>query len=305
MSIIDKMAYDLLLDRAAVEEIASATNNYRRIRLNSGRVVWQPTSKLKLLQYWIVDYVMHEGAFPQLSATAYEPHCSIVVNARHHKDCRHLLHIDIKEFFSSVSKELLRAYFRKPPLNNLSHEDVELILNIVTFRGGLVMGAPSSPMLANRAMIDIDDEIAQLVSHHSAGATYTRYSDDIAVSSMKRIDESLFYEIAAVLDKNGFEVNRLKTKWLGPGSNRKIAGIAYTNEGKLSLGQKRKKELKKRLYEFALDEKADRKTAERLLGYINFARSVEPEYVSRQLVKYSAYGSLPTMRKIKLLLSNG
>lgn len=167
------------------------------------------------------------------------------------------------------------------------------------------MGAPSSPMLANRAMIDIDDEITSLVSLRDADATYTRYSDDIAISSTKRLDENLLCEISAVLAKSGLEVNRLKTRWLGPGSNRKIAGVAYTNEGELSLGQKRKKELKKRLYEFALDEKADRKTAEKLLGYINFARNVEPKYVNRQLVKYSAYGALPTMRKIKSLLSNG
>lgn len=57
MSIARMMANDLALDQKTIFDIASASNNYRKIILPNGRIVWQPSPRLKILQYWVADYL--------------------------------------------------------------------------------------------------------------------------------------------------------------------------------------------------------------------------------------------------------
>lgn len=304
MSIVDSMAGDLLLDADTIRAIASASNNYRRIELADGRVVWQPSSVLKTLQYWIVDFLVQNGPKPHGCATAYESGCSIKKNALRHEGCRHMLHLDIRRFFPSVREGLISRYFEKPPLSGLcGEEDIALILEIVTFRGGLVMGAPSSPMLANRAMLDADREIEGLVRALDPSAIYTRYSDDIAISSRNYINTEVLQRVSEVLNSYGFEVNRAKTRWMGKGGARTIAGISFTQDGRITLGQRRKRELKRLLYGFMVDSEATSADARIVLGRLNFSRSIDSEYVDRLLVKYSVYGGVPVAEKIAALLS--
>ncbi|MEC4295663.1 reverse transcriptase domain-containing protein [Adlercreutzia shanghongiae] len=304
MSVVDAMAGDLLIDKETIRAIACASNNYRRIELPNGRVVWQPAAKLKILQYWVMDYIARKGPLPHKCATAYEPGCSIRENALRHRGCRHMLRLDIRHFFPSVRGGLLNCYLSKPPLGDLlDDQDASLILRISTFKGGLVMGAPSSPMLANRAMLDADREIEELARAHDPSAVYTRYSDDIAISSQSYIDERILLDISRVLHSYGFEINKKKIRWMGKGSARTIAGVSFAEDGRIALGQRRKCELKRRLYEFAMDSGATNSDARMVLGHLNFARSIEPEYVDRLLVKYSVYGELPVAEKIARLVS--
>ncbi len=303
MSIARMMANDLALDQKTIFDIASASNNYRKIILPNGRIVWQPSSRLKILQYWVADYLRKKGPKPTRYATAYEPGSSVRKNALLHVRQWHMLRMDIAHFFPSVSAKLIYSYLNTSPLDAcLSEKDKRLIVQIVSRNGGLVMGAPSSPMLANRALIDLDNELAQAAASINSGIVYSRYSDDLAFSSKGFIDERLVKTVECILRKYGFNAHCEKTRWMGPGANRTIAGVAFDNEGNLSLGKKRKVELKRMLYDFALNDEAKAKDAEKLLGFIMFAKSIDPHFVDLMLVKYSTYGKQPTMVKINKLL---
>lgn len=305
MSIAKMMANDLALDQKTIFNIASASNNYRKIVLPDGRAVWQPAPRLKILQYWVVDYLSEEGPNPACYATAYEPGSSVRKNALYHVRQWHMLRMDIAQFFPSVKTELIYSYLNTLPLDAcLDEKDKNLIIQIVSRNGGLVMGAPSSPMLANRALIDLDNELAQAAAAINPGIVYSRYSDDLAFSSKGFIDVRLEKTVECILQKYGFSAHREKTRWMGRGANRMIAGVAFDNEGNLSLGKKRKAELKRMLYDFALNDEARAEDAEKLLGFIMFAKSIDPHFVDLMLVKYSTYGKQPTMVKINELLKD-
>lgn len=304
MSVLSVMSSDLLLDIATIDSIARRkSGNYRRIVIQDNRVVWEPTPQLRLLQYWVTDFLKKYGERPRENATAYEIGSSIVSNATMHRRSNHVLKLDIRHFFPSIGSDLIRNYLTEYVEYELTEEDINLILEIVMFRNGLVMGASSSPYIANRIMIPVDDEIERLSKKVDSQMIYTRYCDDLFFSSKRFIQEAFISDVEEVLDHFGFELNLKKTQFMGRGSNKWMAGVAINSERKVSLGQRRKAELRRRLYEFALNEDPDIDDARRLQGYIAFTKQIEPQYVDRMLVKYASYGSRPIIGKIHDVLS--
>ena len=64
--------------------------------------------------------------------------------------------------------------------------EVSYILSLLcTYEGYLPQGAPTSPYLSNLILRDFDKKIQQICS--SLNYTYTRYADDITISSNNKI----------------------------------------------------------------------------------------------------------------------
>lgn len=301
MFVLQKMSQDLLLDEKVIKSISSRGQaNYRKIKLPKGRVVWQPCPQLKALQYWIVDFILKNGPDPFSCATAYEIGSSIVKNADMHRRNKHVLRMDIRHFFPSITRKLISEYLSIIKCHDhLDDDDINFVCSVVCKQDGLVMGAPSSPVLANRIMMPADREIQGILDKYSQTFCYTRYSDDLFISSRRFIDQEIADQIESVLNKYGFKINRTKTRFLGKGSNRMMAGVAINQNNKLSLGQKRKTQLRKALYDFCATLNPTQEQAYSLQGLIAFSRSIEPEYVSKMLVKYSSYCKEPILEKIR------
>lgn len=306
MSILDKISADLLLNRASILAIVEDTSrHYRRFETRTGRVVWQPSPQLKILQYWVVDFLRSHGSAPNHCATAYELGCNILKNAQVHEDNDHLLRMDVRHFFPSVRRSLIIPYLEGVDcVPRLTDCDIELILRIVLLNGGLTIGAPSSPVIANRAMIPFDKRATSMAQLNKPTILYTRYSDDLFFSSAERIDESFAMDVAVLLREYGLMPNAGKTRFLGPGSNRMMVGIAINHRRTASLGQKRKAQLRSKLYSFMMQDTPSREEAQHLSGFIMFAKSIEPAYVNKMLIKYSAYGGDVMLKISKVLKCN-
>lgn len=136
-------------------------------------------------------------------------------------------------------------------------------------------------------MASFDNEIAARLGERFV---YSRYSDDICISSTEWIDS---VEISAIvggrLRQKGFDLNNDKTRCFGRGHLRKITGIYLDCNGVLRLGPQRKAELKRSLYQVLMRE-CDRNYAHRVLGHLSFCRQVEPDYYNALLAKYASYG---------------
>jgi hypothetical protein len=293
MSILHAISSDLSLDTDYVSKLAkTSAASYREIYLKNGRRVWQPSAELKLLQYWVIDFIVNNDLRENPHATAYEKGCSIQKNAAIHCKNRHFLRLDIQNFFPSIKKELLQRYFSGLDLRGymLTENDYSLLFSICLFRGGLTIGSPSSPYLANRVMRPIDQEIVECVSCYDKKAKYSRYSDDIFVSSKRFLSCNIPNEVSRILARHDLRLNMEKTNFMGPGDRRKLAGVVIDHKNNLSLGSKRKELLKRKVYSLMTGKLSARHDIQQLLGLIYFCKSVDPEFVNRMMLKYSAYG---------------
>jgi len=166
--------------------------------------------------------------------------------------------------------------------------------------GYLPQGSPSSPMLANLAMRDLDTKFHEFAENLKL--TYTRYSDDLVFSSKdKRLNKkriaSMSYKIERELKKNGFSPQYRKTKIIGPGTRKIVLGLLVDGNTP-RLTKEFKSKLRQHLY--YLDKYGAVMHAKKrnfvsvwglkchVRGLIDFANSVEPEYAKKMLANFSA-----------------
>jgi RNA-directed DNA polymerase len=115
--------------------------------------------------------------------------------------------------------------------------------------GVLPQGSPTSPMLSNLAMFDLDHRLAEIANEEQF--TYTRYSDDLIFSTMnnKTYDQvkNFRHAVTKELLAAGFKYNRQKSVIRGPGARRIVLG-AIVNGSEPRLPKEDKDLLRQHLY---------------------------------------------------------
>lgn len=144
---------------------------------------------------------------------------SPISNACQHINKQFSLSLDLKDFFDTVTPNLLI----KAGVNNaLAHE--------ACYLGTARQGLSSSPAAANCAALPMDKMILVVISE---GMVYTRYADDLTFSSNSLQDLlHLRDNILPVLIKEcGFTINDKKTRIQSARFGRRIiTGVAVDNE---------------------------------------------------------------------------
>jgi RNA-directed DNA polymerase len=237
-----------------------------------------------------------------------------------------MIKLDIKDFFESVSERQVYYVFRDlayPPL--LSFELARLCTRCVPPRqdglprareqlprwvnwnearqagpyaigtqiGHLPQGAPTSAMLANFVARRLDAEIQSIATQH--GATYTRYADDMVLTLSNGSDitcTSVFREVASVVKRHGFRINRRKSRIVGPGGRKVVTGLVV-NDLRPRLPKSVKSEIDLAIYHIGkhgLLSHMERHNSKRPLGYLNhlvgkilYAYSIEPAFAANAM----------------------
>lgn len=292
MTIVDLMARDLHLDPDYLKYLIRNANRYYRNysipkRTKGTRWISQPSPELKTLQYWIIENVLSSLPVSK-SAFAYLKGRSIKSHANTHLSSSYFLHVDISQFFPSIHPFHLTpivtssTLFSDPSLN--VDESICIINKICFKKDSLSIGAVSSPMISNIIMYSFD---CAMVDYCKANhLIYSRYADDIYISSKKYIEIDVLDFVKAKLKKLYFTVNPDKTRFFSSKYQKRITGLVLTTDGKVSVGTKRKSEIKKMLYDKLVNGKGD---SEQILGYLSFLRDVEPETYNNLIIKYSSY----------------
>lgn len=283
-----------MIDKNLIISMSKNNNKYKSYYIgNNGRqrLIQHPSKEIKLLQYWLVNNLLNKLPCSKY-ATGYEPGCSIIRNAAIHADNKYILHTDIKDFFNSITVNMVESILSKSNLN-LIQEDINFIIDVVFYKSKIFpTGSVSSPCLSNRVMYNFDLELkSELDTFYGLQEfKFTRYADDIIISSNYKIQTNIVDIIKNLLNKYGFEINKNKTYFMYTGRQRKVTGIVIDNAtNKLSVGTHRIRALKRNLYNYLIKAEKNEKNEEIIRGELAFIKSVSESQYSNLKNIYSKY----------------
>jgi RNA-directed DNA polymerase len=182
------------------------------------REVAQPAREVKAIQRWLIKRLkpllpLHDAA------TAYRSGASIKKNAQRHVESDYLLKMDFRNFFPSILMTDIVRHLEIHCGQQYDPSAIKLIAYVCTWapkRQGplrLCIGAPSSPLLSNSVMFDFDKQLSSAAASDSV--TYTRYADDLALSSRTSGTlnnyPGLVAKLAGSLNYPQLELNERKT----------------------------------------------------------------------------------------------
>jgi RNA-directed DNA polymerase len=130
--------------------------------------------------------------------------------ARVHCGAKSLLKLDIKDFFDNINQDLVEDIFIS--VLKYSPEVSKALAIICCLDGRVVQGALTSSYLSCMCLYDVEGRVVERLSNK--GFQYTRYVDDITISSLKEnasFDFALNL-VASMLDSKDLPLNAAKTR---------------------------------------------------------------------------------------------
>ena len=257
-----------LLDAIVARAIDPYVEFQIRKNTNGFRTIAAPIAEYRPVLQTILGYLKPDFLHP--AAFAYVQGRSVVNCAKVHEGMSWGVKVDIKDFFGSINEDMVyrsltsiqvdgkrarliaalctRISAREPGVISKRHGDLEPVFGAAKRRfkrlGVLPQGSPTSGFLANLVASDIDSEISAFCRHSEL--QYTRYSDDIVISSKyENFDREYALKIVAfiraTLNSKGFTLNTKKTRIMSPGSRKQVLGLLVDEPGVRLTKEKRRK----------------------------------------------------------------
>lgn len=305
--------------------------NYKSFRLSKRtkhmpvertRLISIPEKNLKLTQRWIHDNVL--SLVPRHSANfSFHPDGGIIPAATPHCECNWMVKVDITKYFESIHEPKVYKSFRDMGYEPLVSFELTRICTRVRDGANLIkrnrlnptkgnnlpyttsevgylpQGAPSSALLSNICTLDLDDELFEFALGNDL--VYTRYADDIVMSSKscfdRKVAEEVLSSINSILRNNGFWPNNSKSRIVPKGARKIVLGLLVDSKSpRLSVEYKR--ELKSHMHfithrDVGLARHVKYKGFNSTVGFINylegklsFASSIEPDWALPLKLKF-------------------
>lgn len=263
-------------------------------RTGGMRDIYHPTPNLKALQRWVASNLLCNLPIHQ-SVYSYRRGVGIRQHADAHVHSNFLLRLDFSDFFPSIDSEWLQDFLADQVRRGIlgcDSEAVPILIRILCRyekRDGslaLSIGAPSSPLLSNAILFDADN----LASLRCAelGCLYTRYADDIYVSSREKckLNEAEM-AVRQIFAENTprLHFNERKTVNLSKKARRVVTGVTLTPDRKLSVGRELKRSIKTRVY-LSITDNLPVDELMQLCGLIAYIRDVEPAFYDSLCKKF-------------------
>lgn len=245
----------------------------------SKRKINTPRTYLKVIQWWILDNILNKLEFPN-NIFGFVPKRSALLNAEFHFGSRHLLNVDISDFFPSIKIEAVESTFC---YLGYSQEVAKMLSEICCLDGCVPQGAPTSPAIANLILRDVDSKLDELAKANNC--KYSRYADDLTFSSCDRIEAELLSSVDEIVSGAGFALKDSKTRFAGQGDRMEVTGVII-NE-KLQPSRSWRKKARARLHQLGGAARLTRREANYLFG-IRAMSAQFPESPNMQSLAQSA-----------------
>lgn len=230
--------------------VLKPSTQYHRFEIpkkNGGiRTICSPSERLKkiqsslsyILQNCIEEINNEKGSkkknIPSNLSHGFLRKKSIITNTLPHLNKKNILNIDIEDFFGSFHFGRVRGFFIKNRNFSLDPEIATVIAQIACYDNKLPQGSPCSPVITNLISHSLDIRLASLASYYSC--TYSRYADDITLSTRKKYFPGNIikhngeeYIIGKRLKKEihraDFIINKSKTRVFYKDSRQEVTGL--------------------------------------------------------------------------------
>ncbi|GFZ73584.1 Uncharacterized protein ALO70_03693 [Pseudomonas amygdali pv. eriobotryae] len=337
LSVLSGTPYGVLREIVGRDAISMKAQPYRIFRIRKRlaktgdpqrfRTICVPSPMLLRVQRYIHEHILvHLPVHP--ASIAYNPGRMMVVDVAVHCECKWLIKVDIKNYFEAIPEQVVYRVFRAagyPAL--ISFEMARLCTRVPLpfakerpfnfqpnrserysiasyskrLQGSLPQGSPSSPLLANLCSRLLDERIEALALRH--GLIYTRYADDVALSSMdsnfgRGRAKHVIRKLYAIMRDCGFAPNLAKTVVVPPGGRKVLLGL-YVDTDRPRLSREFRYNLEQHLH-FCLHPDvgavahSKHRGFDAVLGFRNHVRGlvayavqVDPCYGARQLSDFN------------------
>lgn len=298
--------------RQVVQRLRDPYLDITRVKKTGGlRLLSAPEPVLMEVQRVILRRALRD--LPQHPASfAYREGRSIVDCARRHVGSRWMLKFDLHNFFGQISErqvfdvflsrgyaplvalELARICTRARPATHVGTSPSRYTAipgYHVDGLGQLPQGGPTSGALANAVATPLDGALSDLATRF--GFVYTRYSDDLVLSSSAGFDRSMASTVIGpvreLVSDHGFQLHRSKTRVISPGTRQIVLGLLVDHEGvRLMPEFRRRVEVHVRgVRTFGLVAHAEHRGFRSVFSFVShvdgclaFAVSVEPQWAN-------------------------
>ncbi|MDO9220795.1 MAG: retron Ec67 family RNA-directed DNA polymerase/endonuclease [Thiobacillus sp.] len=216
------------------------------------REILAPESELKLLQHRLSDFLQKclieinaahghvEDENHQGVAHGFKKHHTIMTNGRAHVTRRYVFNVDLHDFFGSINFGRVRGFLMKNKNFQLHPDVATVIAQIACHENKLPQGSPCSPVFSNLIGHSLDIPLVRLAT--SAGATYTRYADDLTFSTNKPCFPSRIavqtsdhewepgHGLKRIVTRSGFSFNHEKTRMQYRDSRQEVTGLTVNRK---------------------------------------------------------------------------
>lgn len=249
-------------------------------RRGGTRTITAPTDEMKEAQRYILKCLKDAKVLPHNAAHGFTRYrnCKTALQVHQRAGSRWFLKLDIKDFFDNIKIDDLLKSLLQNVLITL--QVAKFIALVGTADGALTQGAPTSPMLSNLYLVMFDEMLTKACKKRKL--TYTRYADDMLISSKYDFSNELneiIQEVKSLLETHGLELSESKIRYGSFNGRNWNLGLMFNNQNKITIGHAKKKLIKNMLHNFYTKEECHNiKYAQQLSGMIAYAKFIEPEY---------------------------
>lgn len=287
--------------------ITSSRSFYRTFmipkRKGGLRKIEAPYPTLLKVQRWIYESILLKIPLNE-DATGFVRGKSIVNNAEVHVGKKCVVKMDVQDFFPSIKWYQIYAIFHRLGYpKNIS----QYLTSLCCLNGAIPQGAATSPALSNIFSKRLDARLAGLSKKYSV--VYTRYADDVTFSG-DYISRGFVGKVHAIFADERLTLNEKKNRWLRGNCQKIITGISISS-GKMKVPRFNRRIVRQQVYyirKYGLYNHMERIGVGdpvyllRLIGYLNFWKSVEPgnEFVCSSLIFLSEISAANEKQRVSI-----
>lgn len=299
MKVIEKISSDLNVPVLVLEEsLRQSRKLVKHIKIpkntkdGSYRRVYQPSRKLKVIQYWLENNIFQNLKIHD-SAVAYKKNTSVKDNAFLHQRSRFFIKMDFKDFFPSIKFIDFSDIVKES--NDTYEEDA--LLDVVKrscfyIDDILPIGYPTSPSISNAVMYKFDVGLsAEILDKDVYGeAVYTRYADDLTFSTNLKgacnSFEKLVKKKLKLMDSPNVRVNNKKTRYVSSsGGSAFITGLRVCYDGHITIHRKYKDRVRLLLSLYSKNT-LKKEDIYKLKGHLSYIKFVDGMFYTKLQNKY-------------------